>query len=438
VAYLEYQVRTKNQQIRQTLEDMKPRPLWVKINRDWNPFVFVRDWITNLEGSLIGRQGGLSLVSRIGETIEQAALGKPTAEPILRTVRELKEIPGEFLRQETAERNLADMMADPRWKLFVLAKGHLSSITGEGPLSGREEFSLSRLGWKLPVMRHFNRAGTMFLLRVRFDQFKAGIATLTVNGEPTINEARIIANMANQATGRGYEGAGVFGEAASVMFSAQYFTSRFKLLFGMPIYGDLLGSNSIKDAGRARRLVAREYGRIALGFAAAYAMAYAAGADIERDLRSSAGWTWRWGRHYVDPLLGFKQFLVLAARVGTGEKKKFATDEIQVLRGEGKKLATGDMMDVLTNFGVSKLAPFPVFALNMIRGEDVNHRPVTLAGELLKFKNPITYTDIYHAMEEDNIPEDVMVSALAWLGAGLITYQPEENPRASTKPRRRQ
>jgi len=93
---------------------------------------------------------------------------------------------------------------------------------------------------------------------------------------------------------------------------------------------------------------------------------------------------------------------------------------------------------VMFAFARSKAAPLPSFLLNMTVREDVNHRPVTLRGELLKMSHPITYDDVWHAMEEPDLPQDLFVSALALLGAGLITYQPEEQPGTRKTPRRNQ
>ncbi len=433
LAYLQLQTNEKAARVRQLMEDMKPRPFLTKLWVDWNPFTFIINWLTTGEASIILRQGKIALVGRTGETVEKALMGKPTLEPLGRTVAELREIPGNLLSKERTERRLANMMADPDWKLFRLAKGHVWPISEEGQVSDQAEWALSRLGWKLPVMRDINRAASMFLTQVGFHQFKAGIRTLTINGEPTLNEAKVIANMANQGTGRGYEGGGALGEGARMFFSFQFLTSRFKLLVGQPIWG-----GDAKSAARARLLVAREYGRIGLGFAVYYAMAAALGAEIEKDPRSSAFLTIKFGRHYIDPLAGLKQLIVFGARLATGKKKNVGTGEIISLRGPGHEFGKATIQDVEVAFGRSKLAPLPSFVGNMLAGEDVNHQPVTLTGELLKFSHPMTYDDIWHAMEEDGFTQDMMAASLYFLGEGGWTYQPEESPSQSAPRRRRQ
>ncbi len=64
--------------------------------------------------------------------------------------------------------------------------------------------------------------------------------------------------------------------------------------------------------------------------------------------------------------------------------------------------------------------------------------PTNLAKELKGLVVPVTWTDIYHALEEDNIPTDVAVSTLTFFGMGLQTFQPEEWPRKGKTRRRLQ
>jgi hypothetical protein len=168
-----------------------------------------------------------------------------------------------------------------------------------------------------------------------------------------------------------------------------------------------------------------------LGFAVYYAIAMAAGAKVEWDTTSSSGLTLRFGRHVIDPLAGFKQFIVYLSRAATGEVKT-ADGEIRHLRGAERAYGGMGMNDLNMNFIRSKAAPFPSFVLNLMYGTDVGGNPVTLKGELWKMSHPITYNDIYHAMEEDGIDQDLIAAGLYFFGEGGWTDQPEERKREST------
>lgn len=412
--------------VRQGIENLRPKSLWSK----YNPFAFFHDMLTNGELSVILRQGGIAQAARIGATVESLVTGKPTLSPLAKSSEEIGKMWDAMIHPKQRVAIMAELMGRDSTRRFIRAGGHISPIEG-GTVAQREEFSMSKLTLKIPVMRDIAQAGSVFLNLMRVNMFETMSETLALGGSPTAAEMKIIANMANQATGRGYEGGGAIGQGARVFFSFQYLTSRFNMLTFQPVRG-----NWDLTAKRARLTVAHEYGRIFLGLSVMYLAAIAAGAEIEDDSTSSDFLKWKFGRSRVDPLMGFNQLIVFGSRLATGERTSAATGRVTTIRGQveyGQKTAR----DVIWDFLNSKAAPLPSFAMNVISGQKMTGEPTNLAKELKGMMLPVTWVDVYHAMEEDGIPKDAAVSILAFFGMGLQTFQPEEWPRKTTSRRRR-
>lgn len=413
-------------EVRQAIENLRPKSLW----RRYNPFAFFHDLLTNGELSVILRQGGITQAARLGATVESLVTGQPTVAPLAKSGEEIKLLWQALTDPKKRVAIMAELMGRDSTRRYIRAGGHISPIAG-GTMSQREEFSMSKLTLQIPVMRDIAQAGSVFLNLMRVNFFEAMCETIALNGSPTAAEMKIIANMANQATGRGYEGGGTLGQGARVFFSFQYLTSRFNMLTFQPVRG-----NWELTAKRARVAVAHEYGRIFLGLSVMYLMAIAAGAEIEDDPTSSDFLKWKWGRSRVDPLMGFNQLIVFGSRLATGERTSAATGKVTTIRGQvqfGQKTAR----EVVWDFLQSKSAPLPGFILNVVSGQKMTGEPTNLLKELKGLALPVTWVDIYHAMEEDGIPGDVAVSTLSFFGMGLQTFQPEEWPRKTTSRRRR-
>ncbi|HEX2900441.1 MAG TPA: hypothetical protein VHS96_12040, partial [Bacteroidia bacterium] len=59
-------------------------------------------------------------------------------------------------------------------------------------------------------------------------------------------------------------------------------------------------------------------------------------------------------------------------------------------------------------------------------GTDLAGNEATFANQAGNLVAPLTYMDIYEALEEQNLPVGVSASLLAMLGEGLQTYKPRE------------
>ncbi len=286
-------------------------------------------------------------------------------------------------------------------------------------LSKREEAFASKLADKLPGLRNFNQAGRVFLNKLRVDLYKA----MAGDRELTPEQGKALANYVNEATGRGSLGSLERSAVtmSRVFFAPRYVASRIQYAVGHSMWGGDLTT---------RRIIAKEYAKTLVGLGVYYASLTAAlnalNADekkkptIESDPRSTEFGKIKMGNTRLDPLAGLAQVIVFGARTATGERKD-AKGRIASLR-EDAKFGQQRWTDVASNFVRSKLHPIPGTIVDLFNGTDLAGQPVTLKSEAGKMVVPLTYTDVYQALEEQDLPPGVALSLLAFLGEGLQTY----------------
>jgi hypothetical protein len=263
------------------------------------------------------------------------------------------------------------------------------------------------------------RAYTALLDSVRFATFKALIKDLPIKtGEPTIGELRYIANFINTVTGRGPIGNSK-GVVASLMalhqiyFAPRWVLSRFQTLIFQPVW------RNWGEAGSARKLIAKEYGRYLAGYAVMAVLVSAAGGTVESD------GSFKFGKRRIDMLAGLKQAGVFMARMAMGtanivqeirnKRKPFPKDPFK-----NDPIKKGDY--VLGRFNRSKLGPTAGMASDVLLfGKDYTGKPIDRK-YFLKQALPISFSDIQAAMKEDGIPDGVIQATLSVLGAGTQVY----------------
>lgn len=301
-------------------------------------------------------------------------------------------------------------------------------------LSKMEEAYLSRTAAKIPLVGHVvkasERAYITYLNKLRADSFDAMAATLGKNGRVTTEQARILSNYINVATGRGT--IMLADQAAAglnaVFFAPRFVASRFQMIVGQPLYYGLLRGEAPltgKGALAARALVASEYARILTGVAVVYGLGVAAGADLETDPRSSDFGKLRFGNTRIDLLAGVGQMTVLVAKLKTGEKKSLRTGRIiPLVPPPGGKLKYGseDLDDTLVKFARYKLAPAPGLAWDYLSGTDAIGNPTTASSLATKALIPISLSDIYATMQEQGVPKGTAIGVLSVFGAGVQNF----------------
>lgn len=289
----------------------------------------------------------------------------------------------------------------------------------------------------LAPVRASERAYTTFLNQLRvetFDRMKASFESK--NGPVDIAQARVIADFVNTATGRGgfgkFEPTGV--ALSTVFFSPRFVISRLGLLTGEPLW---------RGNAATRQLIAKEYGKYAVGVATFYALGIAGGGEIETDPRSSDFGKLRFGNIRIDPLVGMAQLLVFMSRTVTGETKD-SQGRIIPLRGHDRPLdwlrkqgwlddkpepfnAKNPMqkkwLKVLTSFVRSKAAPVPGAVVGGLAGEDFAGQETSILSELSKIIAPMSSQAIYKTMKENGLTAGVALTIAQILGARVSQYE---------------
>lgn len=302
------------------------------------------------------------------------------------------------------------------------------SETGAKP-SAREEIAFGRMAEHLPFIRNFNQAGLVFLNKLRLDHYKALTKSLTQTGTPTTEEAQNIAEMVNIFSGRG--GLGAAERIPTIMnrtfFSPRYLTSRFQMASGYPIWG---GGRT----PRARKLMAKEYARLLIGYGLYYSLLAGGLAGLKKlssddedkikvgtDPRSSDFGKVIVGNTRIDPLAGLAQVATLTGRSASGENVT-TTGKVEDIRTDKPKFGGKKWSDVAFRFARTKANPVPGNVINWMDGTDLVGNPVSAKQMAKDFVMPMTYGDIYDALKQQDIPSGTAIALLAFLGEGVQTY----------------
>lgn len=372
-----------------------------------------RNLMTSGELSFVLRQGKMAALSHPIMAIKALA-------PMFKTL---------LATQAKAQALDAEVHTDPLAENARRAKLHI--VEENATLSKQEEINMGRYQNAIPVLRNFNWAARVFLNKVRMDMFKAMRKSLSKTGEPTPEEEKQIAMFINESTGRGGLG-GPAGEKAGVVlsrifFSPRYFTSRIGLLSMHGVWG------GPKEARRAKMLVAKEYGRMAIGLGLYYTLLYS---FFNRDDKAKIGKTTtssdlgkiRKGDTTLDPLAGLSQSIVLAERMRQGVTTNSKGEIVPIRETATTKVPYGkdDAVGVAGRFVKSKLHPAITTALNFASGRDFNRKLVTVPSTINSLAIPITYGDVFQVFKSQGFTDAAAMSMLAVLGEGLQTYQRDE------------
>lgn len=309
--------------------------------------------------------------------------------------------------------NHPDAVAAKAAKLHLLEEGQ--------SLHKQEEILMGKLAAEHPVLTKtvgkFNQAATVFLNRLRFDMFESMRKS---SGGLDAAEQKQLAMFVNEATGRG--GLGPLEVAAvplgRLMFAPRYLASRLQIATGHALWG---------GTWETRRIIAKEYARTLIGLSLYYtgllALLQQGNKDVEvgTDPRSSDFGKIKIGNTRLDPLAGVSQVVTFGARTISGETVNGKGKERDI-RGENVPYGGDKWSDVAARFARSKLHPVPGAIVNLFDGTDLGGNPADITNQALNLSAPLTYMDIYQALEEQDLPEGVSLGLLAMLGEGLQTY----------------
>lgn len=335
-----------------------------------------------------------------------------------------------------AEFELMEHLTTGEWAEFRLKAG-LQITSTDGELSKQEEMFQGRWGKYVPGVTLSGRVYTMMINKMRADLFDLIANSASIQGTPTLEEAKAIASYVNVATGRsdlkGVPILEAFEKHAGVLnvlfFAPRYVASRFQYL-AMPFY--LAGSN---NSLRVKKAIAVEYARTMLGYSTVMGVAALTGLmfwdwdDEERpsvnvsDSTSSDFGKIKFGDTRIDVAGGILQSIVFASRMIQGRIKDRQFNE--------GGINSINRASVLYDFMRSKFSPAAgLIATGLHDWEDVVgnkktdilglevHPSIATTADLIV---PLSGSSMYEAIKDHGWP-GLFLAAGAFLGVRTSTY----------------
>lgn len=330
----------------------------------------------------------------------------------------------------------------PTYKAMLKGKVAFSSL--DGKLSNREEDFMSDWANYIPGVRRSNRAFAAFLNKLRADSFDT-LYNSALKHNPDVKDdlkaIKAIGEYVNVATGRGDLGNFLQSSAPllnAVLFSPRLIAARLKT-FRPATY------TRLPKGARRRALVnLATFGTAAL---TVMSLAVMAGAEVEKDPRSSDFGKIKVGNTRYDVLGGLGQYGVLGTRLALwlgGSAYESATgeegpDHYKAVSGNTSKLNEEDAGpygmkagNVVLKFGRNKLAPVPAYLIDALYGENTigeEFNPVDVS----RFA-PMFLQDVYDMQQEYGVGEGTARVAPALFGVGVQDFTPENlDPEAEQK-----
>lgn len=313
------------------------------------------------------------------------------------------------LQLEIKSRPTADLMR--RAKLAITDTGAF--------MNNREEAFMSNLAEKIPgigkVVSASNRAYTGFLIKLRADVFDSLIELGTASGKSWETNPKALKDLGkfiNAATGRG--GLWKLEEAAiplsTALFSPRLMSARLTMLnpYMYAKYDPFVRKQALKSLASFSAIASTVLGLAALG-----------GADVETDPRSSDFGKIKVGNTRYDILGGFQQYIVLGARLWSGERKAANGGTIDLTSG---KYGADTRRDTLVKFIINKFSPTFAYFSNALEGKNPIGEEFHAGKDALKSFIPLVAQDI-----ADMYKEKGFIGALqgfpAIFGVGVQTYE---------------
>jgi hypothetical protein len=323
----------------------------------------------------------------------------------------------DFAKEENYQAANAALRDRPNYDLYDKSGLDLLDLGDE--LMQRDELFMSQMAERIPLagrlVRMSGRAFNSFGNHMRADMFDEQLRLLRKAGRNVEDRTlqRGIANLANNATGRGTLGPLESWAPAltGIFWSPRLAASRIN--FFNPFWYAGLPKGVRKEAIRTM---------VHLGAAASSVLgvAYLFGARVGTDPRNADFAKVRLGNTRADVLGGFQQYIRLGSQLGTGEIISSTSGEKMRLEGGFGGLSR---RDIVQRFGESKLNPAVSFFNDMLKGEDFERHPFRAEKAALQRVIPLVAQDAYDLHQNtDSVPLALLGFAVASFGIGTQTY----------------
>lgn len=403
---LEFERDEKRRFINLEIQKLKPQNVWTA---RFDKLNVARAIMTSFDLSAVFRQGGFFVFSN-------PRLAAKSLVPMLKaTVSRQNEA---AINKEIANRD--NSMWYRKTKLAITDPG--------GGITQKEEAYQTTWAEKIPIagpiIKASERGYTTFLNKLRADAFDTFAATLTKDGDVTLEQAQAITNFVNVSTGRGSLGK---GEGLAVPLNALFFSPRLMASRFQALAGAVAPGRTFKAPAEVRNIIRAQYAKYLIGIGLMYFMASIAFEDddefdIEFDPTSSDFGKLRFGNTRVDPLSGMSQTIVLLTRVASGSFKSASTGNIRKLRGTEVKFGMNTGREVVNDFLRNKFSPLMgAFSDIVLEGKTFDNKPITLQNVLGGFL-PMTFEEVAESIQDQGLSRGSAISLMAIMGMGVQTW----------------
>lgn len=346
---------------------------------------------------------------------------------------------GEMLRAAKSEkvfnRYFHELRESPDYKTMQDSKLGINDPL-DPRLSAKEEAFMSNLAQKIPgagrIVKGSERAYVLYLNKMRVDIFRQGIDAFMSAGKTPENSPELYKALAahiNNTTGRGNVGGKLENAVPALntlFFSPRLMASRINLLtnFANPSFY----KNVPKEV---RAMYFKDMAKFIGAGTALLGLSALAGADVEKDPRSSDFLKVKVGDTRYDILGGFAAYMRTVAQIVSGQKKNLKSGDIKEL--DGKKAFGEDRGDVGLRFFRGKLAPIVGTGYDLISGRDIlgneilpqfggagkKQKDLTDIG--LDLATPLISNDIIRAIKDPSVKNLLSIPA-SGLGIGVQDF----------------
>lgn len=337
--------------------------------------------------------------------------------------------------QTVSDREQARIKSHPDYDSAV--SGGLS-LTEEGPTvksSQREEGYDAQFLKNVPlagrVIKGAERNYVTFSNANRMDMYsllKNQLLEKAESIDPKVN--KMLCSFVNTCTGRGNLGRleGAADWLALPFFSPRFWASRLNLIYGITksfadfSTGFQLGDKETRDI---RKLIARQHGRMALGYGVVFGLLYALGQGLDDkddylafnlNPISPDFLKFKVGRTRFDTTGGVSSHLVFLSRMVMG-RQAFAANQ-----GEKELRSFQDYAGVAANYVRGRLAPVPGAVISAKTGKDPIGKVATWRSELIGMYLPMSPNDLYEQWGEFGPAGTIAAAGFTVMGAGGSVY----------------